>query len=94
MISYANTDEMRQVAIELKRLLHDYTREIESLFYDLGEMTTSHAWVGHNANKYLKYIGKDKNIYINFADNIDSMAREITTVTQSLEYRIVKDKRK
>lgn len=89
MISYVNTDELEDIAIELSSATNDLDAEFNALFTRLNNVpTVTKEWVGGQANHYFSRVALDRQQYTNFIDSVRGLGQELSTEASSIQARI------
>lgn len=80
MISYADTNELENIAKEISFLASDLATELNSLFNRLSSVPTdTKEWVGTQADFYFAKVETDKKQYIDIVDKIKEFSRELNS---------------
>lgn len=91
MISYSNTEEMAEIARDLKNLSDDLDSEINNLFSRFSDVPrVTKEWIGDKAEFYFKIIAQDKKHYLNISKAIRRIGVEILGEADELENIAVK----
>lgn len=74
----ANTNEMRQIAADIRALATEYQTKISKMYSRFANMPSgTKEWSGGQAEKYVKYVLLEKQEMLNVGDQIKKFAKVI-----------------
>ena len=89
MISYIDTDKVENIANELSKAATDIENEFTTLYKRFSNVpTVTKEWVGNQANLYFSRIAGDKQQYLNLADSIRNLSKELRTEAASTKSNV------
>lgn len=86
MIPYANTNEMKEVADDIKALANQLSETFDALYKRLSEVPEgTQEWIGGKANYYFATICSDKEEHKSICTELEALANEIESEALTLE---------
>ena len=86
MIPYANTNEMKEVADDIKALAIQLGETFDALYKRLSEVPEgTQEWIGGKANYYFATICSDKDKHKTICTELETLANEIESEALTLE---------
>ncbi len=77
-LTYANTQEIEEIAKDLINLSNDYIAEINKLFTRLSEVpSTTKEWQGTQSIKYHNIIARDKTSFMNVGNQLKYIGEKL-----------------
>lgn len=90
-IKYADTDEIKQLASDIKNLANEYEREIMELFRRFNNVpNVTKEWIGGQSGKFFDIVSFDKEDFDNVGETIKSYADKLVSDSDFIESRINK----
>lgn len=90
-IKYADTDEIRNIAGEIKSLANEYEREIMQLFRRFNNVPDiTKEWIGGSSVKFFDIVSFDKEDFDNVGETIKSYADKLISDAENIESSIGK----
>ena len=89
MISYIDTDKVKDVARNLQSIVDELDMEFNTLFKRLSNVTSvTQEWVGDQAETYFMVVASDKQQYITFINELRGICRELKSEASLVQDRI------
>ena len=89
MITYIDTESLRDTLVEAKTLQIELREEINKLYERLTNIPDgTQEWVGQKAQYYFNTIAQDKNILIKFCDSLEKQNIKIENIINEAETTI------
>lgn len=86
MISYAKTEDIKEISENLERLAQELEDNFTTLFARLSKVPEeTKEWVGGQAKKYFETISKDETEYKKVSTRIKEFSNELKLEVNSLE---------
>lgn len=79
-----DTEKLKDTAKEIQSIAVELKTDINKMYKLFDEMTIS-AWTGTNAKNYARTVLLDKQEYLNYVDDINSMAKELLSFSEKIE---------
>ena len=91
MITYLDTESLRDTITEAKTLQAELLEEINKLYERLDNVPDgTEEWVGQKARFYFDTISQDKNVLIDFCDSLEKQNIKIENIINEAETTIGK----
>lgn len=91
-ITYADTNEMKDIAQTVSNLCLEYNQEITNLFTKLINVPyETKEWIGESAEYYFKQVLLDKTDFINFGNALNEYSKKILEDALKIEETIAKN---
>lgn len=86
MITYADTEKIKEIAKDIDILANEYLAEINSMFKRFSDVPRgTKEWVGQSADYYYKKISYDKIDFVKFGENIKTYSKKLLTDADSIK---------
>lgn len=90
-IKYADTDEIKQLASDIKNLANEYEREIMELFRRFNNVpNVTKEWIGGQSEKFFDIVSFDKEDFDSVGETIKSYADKLVSDSDFIESRVNK----
>lgn len=87
----ANTNEMRNIASEIKALAVEYQTKVSQLYTKISNMpSVTKEWTGNKAQEYVRYVLLDKQELMSVGDQIKAFAKVITDDANLIDNTVAK----
>lgn len=86
MITYADTDKIKDIAKDIDVLANEYLKEINNMFKRFANVPRgTEEWVGQSADYYYEKISYDKIDFVKFGENIKTYSKKLMSDADSIK---------
>lgn len=85
MITYADTEKIKEIAKDIDTLANEYLTEINNMFKRFANVPRgTKEWVGQSADYYYEKISYDKIDFVTFGENIKTYSKKLANDAESI----------